>query len=241
MSAIHNCMIIKFRNILNSILVMILLGLIQNIRAGDLQTVQDDPGGQAYPFKATDGVYISTFPDTTSFLNGIFPIDDQGFIDFPIVGRINVVRMTAKELETFLRSNFNVYIKQLNIDIKPLVRISLSGGFQRPGFYYIDQNRSLWEAVRLAGGTLLSDGINEMVWERGGYEKSDDMVSLVENGTSLRKMGFKSGDQIWTPTPETRTFWDVVRDITPIITLATTMILVYQSYQRDLYMVQSSR
>ena len=33
------------------------------------------------------------------------------------------------------------------------------------------------------------------------------------SGMSLRSMGFKSGDQIWTPSPGDRTVWDTIRDI----------------------------
>ena len=57
----------------------------------------------AKPFKPGDGILISTFPDTTSFLNNTFPIDDMGFVDFPIVGKVAVSSMSNEELGTFIK------------------------------------------------------------------------------------------------------------------------------------------
>lgn len=185
------------------------------------------------PFKPTDGIYISTFPDTNSFLNRIFPIDDRGYAEFPIVGKVNVTSMTEKQLTDYIKLTFKNYLRYPNIYVKPVIRISLLGGFKKPGLYYIDLNNSLWDAVYVAGGTTSEDGIYEMQWERNEESKSSNITRLFESGISLRAMGFKSGDQIWTPSPNAPTVWDTIGDVMPILSFIGTAFVIYSSYRRD--------
>ncbi|MEJ2053186.1 MAG: polysaccharide biosynthesis/export family protein [Calditrichaceae bacterium] len=205
---------------------------------GTGDVVVGDPDEGAYPFKPGDGLAINTFPDTASFLNNVFPIDDRGFAEFPIIGKVKVTAMTKKELENYLKETFRAWLRNPNIYIKPVVRISLLGGFRRPGLYYIDHNSSLWQAVRLAGGPLLEEGIYEMKWERDGDEQKGDLIKYFESGISLRRMGFHSGDQLRTKLPDSRTAWDTVQNFLPIVSLATTVALAYLTYQQSILRYQ---
>jgi len=200
-----------------------------------------DPDEGAYPFKPGDGLAINTFPDTSSFLNNVFPIDDRGFAEFPIIGKVKVSAMTKTELENYLKETFKGWLRNPNIYIKPVVRISLLGGFFRPGLYYIDHNSSLWQAVRLAGGTILEEGVYEMKWERNGDEQKGDLTQYFETGISLRRMGFRSGDQLRTKPPDSRGAWETVNNFMPIISLATTITLAYLTYQQSMLAYQYRR
>ncbi len=192
-------------------------------------------------FKPGDGVYVNTFPDTNSFLNRVFPIDDRGYAEFPIVGKVNVSQMTTQEVVDFIKKTYQQYLFYPNVYVKPVVRISLLGGFARPGLYYVDLNSSLWDAVYQAGGTIREDGIYEMQWEREGDEKTSDITPIFERGVSLRAMGFRSGDQIWTPSPDARTFFDTIRDILPLLSFTTTIWVLYNTYQRDTILFRRTR
>jgi len=200
-----------------------------------------DPDWGEYPFKPGDALSISTLPDTTSILNGIYKIDDRGYAEFPILGKILVSQMTVQELVEFLKKNYIDYLRVPNIYVKPLVRVSLLGGFTRPGLYYVDINYSLWDLIQLAGGTVRKDGIYDLHWQRGEKDQSDELVRYFENGTSLKKMGFRSGDIFWTKAPDERTFWDVVRDVVPIISFATSAVLTYYTIQQQAILYQYRR
>ncbi len=207
-----------------------------NPQTGKNQTTQQ------FPFKAGDGVLISTFPDTTSFIHGIYAIDDQGYIELPITGKIKITAMSTEDLKKYVQTNFRSYLRSASgVYVKPLVRISLLGGFQRPGLYYVDYSTSLWETIRMVGGPIMEEGIYDMHWQRDGEEKGDDLTHLFERGVSLKKMGFKSGDQIWTPSPDARTFWTTVGEIMPLLTFMTTLAYLYLAYRRDLIYLQQIR
>ena len=186
-----------------------------------------------FPFRASDGVFVSTFPDSNSFINRIFPIDDKGFAEFPIVGKVNVSKMSEKQLVDFIKITFKNYLRYPNVYVKPMARISMLGGFQRPGLYYVDINSSLWDAVYNAGGTILEDGIYEMHWQRNEEDRTNEISKLFESGISLRAVGFKSGDQIWTPSPDVRTVWDAVGNVITILSFVATVFVIYNTYRRD--------
>ncbi len=204
-----------------------------------LLSFYQDPSWKEHPFKPGDAVLISTLPDSNSILDGIYAIDDRGFAELPIIGKVQVSKLTVPDFVAFLKKHYESYLRFPNIYVKPLVRVSLLGGFRRPGLYYVDINSSLWNLIHLAGGTLTEDGIYEMHWQRGEDERSGNLTKFFENGISLKRMGFKSGDIFWTPSPTRRTFWDKVRDVMPILTFATTIWAIYNTYQRDLILLRT--
>jgi len=184
-------------------------------------------------FVAGDGLSISTFPDTISFLNTTLPIDDEGFVDFPIIGRINVTRMNQKQLESFIKENFREYIRSENVSVRSMLRISVIGGFLKPGLYYVNYSSSFWELIQMAGGPNHEEGLNDMRWERNGEEVIEELLPFYERGSSLKSMGFKSGDLIWTTSPGAKTTWDiVVSDVLPIFGLVTSLAMFYLTFQQ---------
>jgi protein involved in polysaccharide export with SLBB domain len=208
-----------------------------NSNSFTLNLIQNQ-SSENYPFKPGDGIFVNTFPDSNSFLNRVFSIDDRGYAEFPIVGKTNVSRMTEKELVDFIKQTFKNYLRFPNVYVKPMVRISMLGGFQRPGLYYVDLNHSLWDAVYETGGPIAEDGVYEMHWQRDEDDKTDNIARIFESGISLKAMGFKSGDQIWTPSPIARTIWDTIADVMPVLTFATSVFIMYNTYRSQTILLQ---
>lgn len=196
------------------------------------QNINQKTSETSMSFIPGDAVSISTFPDTTSFLNNIFPIDDKGFVEFPIEGKVKITDMTVVDLQSFLKEKFKAWLRNPNIYVKPVIRLSLLGGFRLPGLYYVDSASSLWDVIKMAGGPILEDGIYDLKWERNGSEQSDDLIKLFEDGSSLRQIGFQSGDQIWTKSPITETYWDTLNKLMPIVSISTAVFLAYITYQQ---------
>ena len=184
------------------------------------------------PFIPGDAILVSTYPDTTSFLNGIYAIDDQGYIEFPIGIRINLSLMSEESFLKYLRDNFQNYVLSPNLSVKQLIRVTVVGGFLSPGMYYVDSKMSFWDLLKLAGGLAHEKGINEINWERNGEKVIEDITPYLERGVSLGKMGFKSGDLVWAPSPDTEDTWEFVTSrVLPIATFAASIYLMWVSYQ----------
>ncbi len=187
-------------------------------------------------FRSGDAIKVQVFPDTMGFPNGVYFIDSRGYADLPVVGRIKVEGRGSKEITEYLKENWAEYLRYPNVQVRPVIRISLLGGFARPGFYCIDPHLSLWNAVHIAGGTVRSDGLKKMVWERGGKVISKDLVTILESGKSLYDVGFQTGDQLRVTAKPERGAWEVIRqDVFPTLTLllsvATTSLALYNSYK----------
>ena len=184
-------------------------------------------------FKAGDAVQIIVFPDTSSFLNNTFPIDGNGNIFLPIVGKTKIDNMSETEFIQFLSDNFTQYLRSPQIQVRPLIRTSLLGGFARPSLYYIDPNQTVWDLVHLAGGTIAEDGLKKMKWSRDNKTIESNLIPYYQSNKSLYQLGFRSGDQIWTPIPTERvSFWEgFVRYFIPIAGLGVTAFTIWYTTQ----------
>ncbi len=183
-------------------------------------------------FTPGDGVWISTFPDTISFLHGVFSIDDQGYVELPIVGKVKISHMSKLEFEDYIKQEFRDYLRFPNIKVKPMIRLSVLGGIPRPGFYYFDQDRSLWDVLYRVGGTMDEDGLKDMRWERDGKVIEDDLVPYLEKGISLRRMRFQSGDQVWVKTPGKPGALDDFRLILTTVGAVAALVTAYATLSR---------
>jgi protein involved in polysaccharide export with SLBB domain len=183
-----------------------------------------------------EAIRISAYPDTTSFINGFYSVDGEGRIYLPLIGKLDVSAMSEKAFLDTLKAVYISYLRYPNLQVRHLVRISLLGGFQRPGLYYIDPDYSIWDAVYQTGGTTREDGLKRMKWERDRQIVADDIVPYYQSGQSLRSIGFKSGDQLWTPVEPKKNWYDVmIKDVVlsqifPIITTSASLYISYLMY-----------
>lgn len=210
-------------------------------KAGTLSTAENQAQQESgiKPYVAGDAIQISTFPDTLSFLNGVFPIDDQGYIEFPVGDRINVASMNEDNLIKYLKDNYQNYLFSPNLFVKPMIRVGVVGGFVKPGFYYVEKKISLWDLIQLAGGLNSEKALNNINWERNGETVVDDITPYLENGVSLNSMGFKSGDLVWAPSPDSEDSWTfVVSKVLPVAAFATTIYLMWMTYQTNTLIAQ---
>lgn len=188
------------------------------------------------PFHCGDAIGITVSPDTVSFLTGQYPIDDEGYIYLPLVGKKQISSMTQEDLEDFINTSYVKYLRIPGVQVKPLLRIELMGGFQKPGFYYVSPHTSFWEVVRLAGAPIREDGIEKLKLKRSGATIDFDPVLGIESAQSLRQMGIRSGDQIMVTARPLQTAWDRFKDdVLPILSLtlslAATTATAYISYE----------
>ena len=80
-------------------------------------------------------------------------VDEYGFIDFPVLGRIKALGKTTQELKEELKRNLLKYIKDpiINIRIQNF-SISVIGEVNRPGTFTIANERiNILQAISLAG------------------------------------------------------------------------------------------
>ena len=155
-------------------------------------------------------------------LSADYPINPEGFIIMPLVGEVRVKGLTVFELMQSLEEKYAAYLMNPYIYVRPLIRVTMQGAFNRPGAYRIDPQSSLWDLVARAGGPTARCDIEKILVERGGKVVMRRLISSFEQGFSLEEIGIESGDQVRAPN---RTFINIGFFLTILNTCASLLLL----------------
>lgn len=132
-------------------------------------------------------------------LSADYPINPEGFIIMPLIGEVRVKGLTIYELMQSLEEKYSAYLMNPYIYVRPLIRITMQGAFNRPGAYRIDPQHSLWDLVARADGPTSRCDLRRITVERGGKVVIRNLLKSFEKGYSLEEIGIESGDQIRAP------------------------------------------
>jgi protein involved in polysaccharide export with SLBB domain len=175
--------------------------------------------------KPGNALHIIVYPDTSSFPNGIYPIDSQGKVYLPTIGFVKVALHTDSTFKALLLSRYIDYMTHPVVDVLPMIRLTFEGGFRRPGHYWIEPRASLWEALNSAGGVIREDGIKMVRLTREGVTVNSNLAMQAKSSLSLVEAGFESGDVLMVTTRPKRLAWDVfLHEVVPAMSVPLTII-----------------
>ncbi|MHA7057483.1 polysaccharide biosynthesis/export family protein [Aquimarina sp. M1] len=93
-------------------------------------------------------------------------IDEEGTIDFPVIGKLKIAGLTRVEVKDMLKKRLKVYIKDPIVSVRlKNFKITVVGEVSRPGSFTIPNERiTIIEAIGLAGDlTIMGKRGNVMV------------------------------------------------------------------------------
>jgi polysaccharide biosynthesis/export protein len=101
-----------------------------------------DKSGDANNYYTESGIYLNSFT-----------VNDSGYVEFPLIGKIMVDNLTIEQIQKLLQSKVNDYIKNTVVIVKLAnFRISMLGEFYNPGKYVVYQDKiNIFEAIAMAG------------------------------------------------------------------------------------------
>ncbi|MCD8297161.1 MAG: polysaccharide biosynthesis/export family protein [Prevotella sp.] len=112
-------------------------------------------------------------------------VDNDGYINFPVVGQLKVGGMTKRECETLIRDKILPYVSESENPIVTVkmasFKVSIAGEVKAPGVYTVDQEKiSIVEALARAGDlTIYGRRENVMlIREDDKGEKSIHRINL---------------------------------------------------------------
>lgn len=85
-------------------------------------------------------------------------VDNEGYIDFPILGKLHVVGLTNRQCEDLIRQRLQPYLNETpNVTVRTLsYTVSVLGEVNRPGTYSVtDERITIFEALAQAGDMTL--------------------------------------------------------------------------------------
>jgi polysaccharide export outer membrane protein len=131
-------------------------------------------------------------------------VDNDGTIQFPLIGSVRVAGKTSEELRQYLQKELAVYVKEPNVTVQVVftgsIRYYLLGQFSSPGLKYSDRPVRLLEAMSLGGSvTLERASLRTAYVARGGKRLPIDFRRLVVEGDLRQNIKLMSGDIILIP------------------------------------------
>ena len=150
----------------------------------------------------------------------------DGNVKLPILDLVKLEGMTLQEAETILEERYNEYYKdsyvKLNYNSKRVIVLGSPGGQVIP---LINENMSLVEIVAMTGGIDRNGKSHNVRLIRG--ELTNPEVYLIDlstiDGMKASILNVEPGDIIYIE-PRRRVFFETLRDITPILSLTTSII-----------------
>lgn len=105
-------------------------------------------------------------------------VDNQGNIDFPVLGMVKVMGLTNRECEALIREKLQPYLKEVpNVTVRTSnYKFSVLGEVGKPGTYTTDAEKvTVFEALAQAGDMTL-------------FSVRDDVQLLREDSTGVRRV-----------------------------------------------------
>jgi polysaccharide export outer membrane protein len=113
-----------------------------------------DPNASMYFNKqaASGGSYNDYANDASIYLNS-YAVDDDGNIEFPIIGKVQVKGKTVKEVNEAIQRLVSEYMKEVAVVVKLVnFKVTILGEVGRPGEFTFYQNQvNIFEALSMAG------------------------------------------------------------------------------------------
>ena len=100
-----------------------------------------------------NGEASRTLTSDASIYLSSYTIDEEGFIEMPLIGKIELQNLTVDEAKDRLQTELNKYINETTIIVKlSNFNLTVLGEVNRPGTFKVYQSQiNLFEAVSLAG------------------------------------------------------------------------------------------
>jgi polysaccharide export outer membrane protein len=135
-------------------------------------------------------------------LNRTVRVSENGEVSLPLLGGIQVVRLTARELENTLAGKLREFLKDPHVSVMVTAieshPVSVIGEVNKPGVFQIRGSKTLLEMLSMAQGLAPEAGDEVLVMRNAGYNRGqEDSAQAAHGGIgetgSKDTQGIKSG------------------------------------------------
>lgn len=156
-------------------------------------------------------------------LSGDFPVNAEGIVTFPLLGRMRMTEIPIASLRDTLLALYTVHLRNPSINVTPIRRVTVLGEVQRPGLYGADPTLALAGLIAVAGGATPDGSLDRIRIVRGGQV----LRERVGAGMTLSEADILSGDHVIVEQKSwfTRNMTFVVSTVISVSSIITSIIL----------------
>lgn len=149
------------------------------------------------------GTYVGPTPAAVGRVPG-FQIDNDGTIQFPLIGTVQVAGKSSHELRLFLEERLGQFWHEPKVTVQVAfhgsIRYYLLGQFSSPGVKYSDRPLHLMEGLSLGGSVVLERAsLNSAYIARNGRKLPIDFQRLLRDGDLKHNIPLRTGDVVVVP------------------------------------------
>ena len=125
-------------------------------------------------------------PDSESSVPQQYLVDNQGNINFPVLGEIRVGGLTKLEIENLIIEKLKVYLKEAPLVTVRIAnyRISVLGEVAKPGSFVVSNEKiNLLEALAMAGDLTIYGMRDNVKLIRTGQDNKQEIITFDLNKT----------------------------------------------------------
>jgi polysaccharide biosynthesis/export protein len=192
-------------------------------RAADKLTSAATPGTSGYKIGPLDVIEFSVFK--VPELMRTAQVSETGTVNLPLVGEIEAVGKTARDIERDLTQKLEAkYLQspQVTILIKEYnsQRVTVEGAVKRPGVYPIRGKTTLLQVIATAEGLDSASDTTVVVFRQANGKRMAAKFDIgqIRSGTN-GDPPIQSGDVIVAPTSATKATFDAILKSLPIATV----------------------
>lgn len=180
-----------------------------------------------------DQIYLSV--DGEEKLTNTFTVSGDRSLALPGVPDVSLRGVLRSELEAYLTRELTKYIRNPVVHVRTTVRVSILGSVGKPGFYQVESEKMIGDAIMLAGGPGAGVDPAKTRVERAGTVILDReaFTDALNQGKTLDQMNLRAGDEIVVGGGRTATAGrNALGTVVPVLTgMATMTVMLVQIFR----------
>ena len=179
-------------------------------------------------FQPGDGVALTV--EGEQVFSDTFVVSSTRDIALPMVGPVSLRGVLYSEIESYLTQQLSRVLRNPVVHARGLVRIAVTGGVPRPGYYLVPGDAPLSETFQAAGGLLVNAKLKDARALRGGTAVLDEsaMRAALGAGRTLDQLSLGSGDEVNVPIKSGPSVYEVIRGVSLLLTIPLTIYALTQ-------------
>jgi protein involved in polysaccharide export with SLBB domain len=160
---------------------------------------QQGGGDAGTALQVGDRILLQIEGDST--LTDTFTVSAGPALSLPGIGAVALAGVRRADLEAYLTRELARYLKNPVVHAHVLLRLSIAGEVEHPGFYAVPSDLVLADALMRAGGPTRDAVITKLRIERDRARiwEGESLQRAIAQGRTIDQLGLRAGDRVVIP------------------------------------------
>ena len=162
-------------------------------------------------------------------LSGEFQVRADGNLFLPLVGEVKTAGLTVTQLEKSLFEYFSTFLRNPQVMVSPLFRVTILGAVKVPGSYSVNGTERVTDLIAMAGGLVDKAVIEKTQVTRGEEVITINVNQAIQAEKTLEEVGIQSGDIVLVP----KSRWPSLREWSLILSTLALGVTLFTTFKKD--------